>query len=359
MPPFVRLLDADRYLPGLWDLRVDPGARAEWSERLQKNVADIAAMVATTGTPDEATGAATARREWTSILRRLDEPAVHDRFPTVLDLVKERDRLLRHHGVRDAFGPDKAAENARCIEGYPSLVAEHDAIDDPWRRIEACVWAVLVGNVFDMAAPRVAEAVRAGGDAMTRLAAEVRERPLAVDGRARFRQGLDRLRESADLEVLLLVDNAGMDFVLGVVPLARALAREGFRVTLGANEWPSLNDVTAEEAPVLLGQLAEVDPTLSRLLDRNRITVISTGNDAPGIDFRDVPDALNEIASRAGLLIIDGQGRAVETSWRARMDLPTLRLCTLKSPIVAAHLGMTPFEPIVDYREVGEGPPRG
>jgi uncharacterized protein with ATP-grasp and redox domains len=236
-------------------------------------------------------------------------------------------------------------------------VAEHDAIGDPWARVEATVWAVLVGNVFDMAAPRVAEAVRAGGDAMARLAEEVRGRPLAVDGRSRLRQGIDRLVESADLEVLLLVDNAGMDFVLGVVPLSRALSALGFRVTLAANELPSLNDVTATEATQLLDTLSGVDSTLARLRDRGRITVVSTGNAAPGLDLRDVPATLNEVAVRAGLLIIDGQGRAVETAWTARFDVPVLRLATLKSPLVAARLGMNPFEPIVDYREVGEGPP--
>lgn len=50
-------------------------------------------------------------------------------------------------------------------------------------------------------------------------------------------------------KVVLLVDNAGSDVVLGMLPLARQLlaSRPQCTVVLGANELPSINDVTACE----------------------------------------------------------------------------------------------------------------
>ena len=43
---------------------------------------------------------------------------------------------------------------------------------------------------------------------------------------------------------MILLDNSGADAVLGMIPLARELARRGAHVVLAANSLPALNDIT-------------------------------------------------------------------------------------------------------------------
>ncbi len=47
--------------------------------------------------------------------------------------------------------------------------------------------------------------------------------------------------------VIIFVDNAGADVVLGMIPFARELLRMGAEVALVANSLPAINDITAIE----------------------------------------------------------------------------------------------------------------
>jgi type II pantothenate kinase len=44
--------------------------------------------------------------------------------------------------------------------------------------------------------------------------------------------------------VVIFVDNSGADVVLGILPFARQLIKMGARITLAANTYPALNDIT-------------------------------------------------------------------------------------------------------------------
>jgi hypothetical protein len=57
--------------------------------------------------------------------------------------------------------------------------------------------------------------------------------------------------------MMMFVDNAGADIVLGMLPFARELLRAGCEVVLVANAQPAINDITLPELLVrhLLAQL--------------------------------------------------------------------------------------------------------
>ncbi len=354
MPVFPLLADPASYWPGLWDLRKDADVRAEWVRRLRANIGDVCTLVEETQGAAEARGARSAAAAWVSMLQALDHPAVHETHPTVHHLVTVRDRLLREHGVADAFAVVKERENGRCLDRLRSASRDGDldpiATGDLFDVIEAGAWLVLAGNVFDMASPEVAAAYAEGGEGLARLAEEVRARAPAFDGRPDLRAWLKGRRLG---HVLILVDNAGMDFLDGIVPLARTLAMRDCRVTLAANEHPALNDVTAAEAASLLGTRSERDRTLAAALEAGTIRVVSTGGASPGLDLREVSHALATVCADVDLVVVDGQGRAVETSWNAVLTVPVLRLATVKSPVVAARLGVEVFDPIFDFRLPG------
>jgi type II pantothenate kinase len=361
MPPFVHLVNGEDYLPGLWDLRFDGAARAAWAARLRESMERIQAGVAASERPEDVPRVEAAAAEWNALLSRLDEPAVHLNFPTVHDLTVERERLLRTHGVPDAFGSIKHVENVRSLSRYPDAVAAVEAArsrahGDPLAALDEAVRGMLAGNVFDLNSPLVADEWGAGRLDFDRITREL-PRP-AVDHRQAFAEAWHAMQSGSEArKALIFVDNAGMDFVLGCVPLARALVQSGWQVTLAANELPALNDITAAEATGVLARISSRDPVVRTASRSRRLTVISTGNAAPGIDLRRVPAPLNDEAESAGLIIFEGQGRGIESTGRAVIARPTLRIAMVKSPIVAEHLGLRVLDTVVDFRPAGAPAP--
>jgi uncharacterized protein with ATP-grasp and redox domains len=179
-----------------------------------------------------------------------------------------------------------------------------------------------------------------------------RPRPWLVDD---FDRLLDDLLISVPAKwgkAVIFIDNAGCDFILGVMPFARELALAGVQVVLAANESPSLNDLTADETVEIVESLAIIDRDLPALLDAQMFEVVSTGNDIPLIDLSEVSDELNAAASDADLVVMEGMGRAVESNFDAEFSVDALHLALLKDPNVAAQLGGEVFDCVCRYRPV-------
>jgi uncharacterized protein with ATP-grasp and redox domains len=344
MALFRHLQNPESYLPGLWDLRVDHDIRGEWLTRLRHNIRDMVRFLAESEDAHLVARAERARSAWERVLGEVEiDPAARERHPTVLDLVRERDRGLREAGIEDLYRTVKARENAAA------LVVLEQGLSLDAGSLEAAVARVLAGNVFDMASPRVTEAL-ASADGLASLEAHVNAKAPAVDDTGAAAEFLEGWTGTA----LVLVDNAGGDFVVGTLSLARWLLDRGGSVILAANEHPALNDVIATEAVALVDTVAARDAVIADAWRSGRLRVVSSGNAAAGIDFRDVPDAFNEAIVGVDFLAIVGQGRAIEGGWRAVFDIPSLRLATLKSPLVAAKLGLEPFDAIVRFCVAGE-----
>ncbi|KAF8056112.1 pantothenate kinase 2 [Scenedesmus sp. PABB004] len=62
--------------------------------------------------------------------------------------------------------------------------------------------------------------------------------------------------------VMVFVDNAGADIVLGMLPFVREMLRLGCEVVMVANSLPAINDITAAELRSLLSEAAEVCPII-------------------------------------------------------------------------------------------------
>lgn len=57
--------------------------------------------------------------------------------------------------------------------------------------------------------------------------------------------------------VLIFVDNAGADIVLGMIPLAREFLRIGCEVVLAGNSLPAINDITAKELELVMSEAVQ------------------------------------------------------------------------------------------------------
>ena len=260
-----------------------------------------------------------------------DEYAPHQ-GPTLLDMVDEKERLLRRRALPDLFAGMKADENAIAAALFPALALELDDIWEPepgaMRRPEgeteteaerkarmfaSAIECCLAGNLFDAGAasagaerrvsrrglggsPRStdpdtcvirtldAEALR---ETFQRARERVRRDPAA--GGYRY-DGLDALiaRATGDdpwRRVVIFCDNAGAD-VMGMTLLARSLAGlggAGTKIALVANDTAALNDITHEELKAFLAAVTDRgDPKLSRGGGRK-----PSPYDASGIIFGD------------------------------------------------------------------------
>lgn len=141
-------------------------------------------------------------------------------------------------------------------------------------------------------------------------------------------------------KAVLFVDNAGADVVLGMLPLARELARAGTHVILAANEAPSINDITAAElAALLLPAAAAADVALGEAVAAGRLRVVSSGSGLPVIDLSALSPGLAAACEGADLVVLEGMGRAIETNLGAAFACDALKIGMVKHPEVAAALG--------------------
>lgn len=333
--------------PGLWDLEREPEVARHWVALLRDNFAYVLQIIAGEGDAArlraaERVGAVLAEM-FADVVGGAGAPEVR----TVHDMTLVRESLLRAHGIPDPYRAVKAAESERCLETARGRIAAAwtagAAGDDERRDLDTLAGLLadlLAGNLFDLGSRATQEAYRRG-----ELNAVAGERFLGETRRwlaARPAPGRELLlgcaRPGEAGAVLIFADNAGPDFLLGVLPAAVFWScRRAVRIVV--NSAPASNDVTWPEAGGLLARLAAEGGAIAAALESGRLGLVPSGTGSPGIDLRRVGPELNEAARSAAWILIDGQGRGVETNWTTRFSCPVLRVAMIKDPLVAAAIG--------------------
>lgn len=264
-----------------------------------------------------------------------------------IELCRMRGKCLRDHHLSSPFANVKERGNAAAKALYGQVVRKLHAMEgqDTWLSL---IRNVFAGNVFDFGTPTISNAGAQPPDFHDSVE-NTKPRPWLIDDFDPLLKDLLNGPPMKWAKAVIFLDNAGNDFILGIMPLARELALEGVGIVLAANELESLNDITADEAIAVVEALAAEDGDLAALIRANMLEVVSTGSDIPLIDLSDVSDELNEAAADADLVIIEGMGRAVESNLDAAFSVDALRLAVLKDPHVAAGVGGVPMDPICKY----------
>ena len=337
MKPFIKLADPSKYVACNWDLRADRASGDYWIaffKRHLETILHLGTQAATSGgeAPSDVLARTVACRA--AFHRFFD--AVLDSPPdsgpvTILRLDVWRDGILRRHGFVDAFADLKNSENAKMLPLLPGVCRELDAMHaDPRGQLGAAVLGVFAGNIFDMGAEATTKAfLSGGGPDFFSVRGNITPRPWLFDD---FDTFADRaLRDVAYRKVVYFIDNAGSDFLLGALPLMRWFAGRGARIVLAANERPTLNDMTIHDVSAWWGRIVEVEPSLKNL----DIQRVSTGTGEPLIDLGAVSDELNDAATDADLVILEGMGRGVESNLDAAFTCDALNLAMIKDQAVA------------------------
>jgi type II pantothenate kinase len=347
--PFIKLADPDGYVACDWDLSLDPDAREYWVSFFIEHSRTILAVgveaAVARGEPRESADdrAARCHRQFAAQFNAYRaDPATAGRV-TILTLDEWRDNLFRAHGFTDAFVDLKHRENQRMLPLLPAVCAGIDAIDHPADQLQAVIEGVFAGNIFDMGAAATAKAFLSGSPDFFEVRRQLPPRRWLIDD-------FDLLRQTwlADVyhKAILFIDNAGSDFLLGALPLARWLAKRGTQVVLAANERPTLNDMTFAELREWWPRIVETAPSFGSL----PISVVSTGTGEPLIDLSAVSDALNAAAADADLVILEGMGRGVESNLRAAFSCDALNIAMLKDHCVAKRHGGKVFDVVSRFR---------
>jgi len=349
MSHFCLLKNPKNYVAHDWDLVSDNGAREHWLDLFSKHFEQTLAHAAVKYGRTAKKQIDAARQQFTLVLRQLGEnPASldHGRLD-IIELCRLREKALRDNKLNDPFGHIKHRENNAAQELYPQVVKQLHAMQgrDKWLHLIECVFA---GNIFDLGSPMTMNLADEPPDFIA-LAETIKPRPWLFDDFDRLAQDLPDKPPTAWSKAVALVDNAGCDFILGVMPLLRELAMFGTKIVIAANELPSLNDITVDETIEVMQHLAGVDPDMEVLVKAGMFEVVSSGNDIPLIDLAEVSDELNEASADADLLIIEGMGRAVESNLHAEFTVDTLNLALIKDPEVAKRVGGEVFDCVCKY----------
>jgi type II pantothenate kinase len=350
MARFCLLKDPDNYVLYDWDLVRDTESLAYWLDHFVGQF-DQTLKCATDRYGAEADGPEriqTAREHFGRILEylRLRPDSLPGGKLGVIDVCRLREMVLRGHGIGDPFANLKARENrialgcySKILEGYGKLSGR-----EKWLALARGVFA---GNLFDVGSTAGMDAPDVPPDFFQSID-KVKPRPWLVDGFDEFFEDASRPGGSWH-KAVVFIDNAGSDFILGLMPLLKELASGGTSIVLAANELPSLNDLTAVEAQMCLDELASLDTDIDALVTDNKFEVVSSGNDLPLIDLTNISDALNTAADGADLVVIEGMGRGVESNFNTTFSVDVLGLAVLKDTQVTKHIGGELFDCIFKY----------
>ncbi|KAK8568377.1 hypothetical protein V6N13_106302 [Hibiscus sabdariffa] len=257
------------------------------------------------------------------------DPESHGGPPDCILLCRLREQVLRELGFRDAFKKIKDEENAKAIYLFPDVVRLNDDIEDGEKRLENLVRGIFAGNLFDLGAAQLAEVFSRDGMPFLASCQNLVPRPWAV----------------------IFVDNSGADVILGILPFARELLKRGTQVVLAANDLPSINDVTYHELVEIISKLKDESGKLIGV-DTKNLLIANSGNDLPVIDLTRVSQELAYLASDAELVILEGNGRGIETNLYAQFKCDSIKIGTVKHPEVAQFLGGRLYDCVFKYNEV-------
>ncbi len=349
MSHFCLLSAPDNYVAIDWDLLTDRAGREHWLDHFEQHFAQTLDHARTWYGRSAGERIEAAGRELNEAIRRLrDEPgSLPSGELNIIELDRLRREILHRHGLDDPFQHIKARENAAAMELYPRVVHDLHVMgsEEKWLRLVECVFA---GNIFDLGAMETMHLAQESPDFLG-LTEKTKPRPWLVDDYDRLARDLLTAPPTPWRKGIVFVDNAGSDFILGLMPLVRELALGGTQIVLAANETPALNDMTIDETIDVVERLAGVDADLAALIGGGMLEVVSSGSDIPLIDFSEVSDDLNDTAADADMVILEGMGRAVESNFDAAFTVDSLRLAILKDEAVAQRIGGEVFDCICKY----------
>ena len=350
MATFSLLADPRCYTCDTWDLTNDQAGREYWLDLFTQTLGIILESAEQTLVTSADKLHAVLKEVEKNFKEKLATLRTHPEQLqpfTIMGLNLIQQKVLADHGLQDPFLKIKHQENVKACTHYHCLVTAHQKLDDN-SLVRVLTEGIFAGNIFDLGSMATIDAFKENGLDFYRSLDNLQPRPWFVDD---FDDWGAFVNSKPLKRVMIFVDNAGTDFVLGCLPLARALGKRGATVYLIANDLPCYNDITLPECRAVLRALTEDDETLGFLFRTQRIRLVGSGSGTPQLDFCNISAACNQAAQRTDLLILLGMGRALESNWNASFTCPTLKIAILKDEWIARNLGGKLFDLVCRFEQ--------
>lgn len=323
------------YNPDTFHLWNDPKDVESWCSILSKSCEQV----------DEVPNFVLFRTSIDKYIRELREnPIVYGPL-TVRKIFEIREQYLTSFGIHDVFKLKKKKETSHAVAAFPELLQKLEQIDSK-DRLELLLKCVLAGNVFDWGAHKVAEKMKDGFgiDDFYETLDNVTLDQEAITSMKAFCGNIDKYRS-----IVIFPDNAGIDFVLGILPFVREMLKMGKKVLIVANSNPCINDITYPEMTDLLNSLPE--KVIKEGLISGRLECAESGQGSPCVDLSTIASEVNEKVTAMGtdLIILEGMGRALHTNFNAEFTCDSLKIAMIKSEWLAKRLNKKMFTSILKY----------
>jgi uncharacterized protein with ATP-grasp and redox domains len=354
LEPFPLLKDPNSYIACFWDLKLLPERRVFWLNlfrqhfpRLLKEANQVA--LAKGESKDAVSKRLNAAQQlFYAFLDRAEaEPEQLDRLD-IFSICVAREQALRSAGIDDPYLFTKQRENESALLLLPRLISAIDSLEET-QRWERLVRGIFAGNLFDLGAVKAAEKFEKGGVDFFTTQSELKPRPWLIDDCDAFISRITAQR--AYRAACLFVDNAGFDIVLGMLPFARELLKQGTKVILASNSAPSLNDITHRELIELVQRISNIDDRIAQAYKKEELVLIESGCITPLIDLSQIRVELCRAVERFGvdLVVIEGMGRALESNFETPFTCDALKIAMIKSSNIAQWLGGSLYDLVIKY----------
>lgn len=350
-PAFPLIANPQQYRPNTIDMSQYEDIADYWITLFEEHTHITAAkcIESHNHTTDAQQRAARFIENFLAELKRIrNNPNHFDNPLTILDLCRARLHHYTEMGFEDPFKPLKEKENELALQILPTILKDLDQTHED-QQLLTLIRGIFAGNIFDMGAKETIELYESGQIDFQTVRNKI-QRPFFIDD---FDTLQSHFTSKSYSKAVMFVDNAGSDVFLGMLPFARHLIQRGTTVILTANTIPALNDITHDELTDTLNHIRQFDTTIDTALTNNQLQTIPSGNDLPVIDLNITTDALNQAATDADLLVLEGMGRALETNFNTRFTCDTLKLAMIKDKQVKEHFGAQLYDVVCRF-EPGE-----
>lgn len=342
------LKDPDHYTPDIIDLLSNEAARNYWLvtlERLVEKFVDKAENL-NPQNPKATEHARACSQKFHNLVEKIKLNPLILKPLTVRTLLDYNEENLRVH-FKDAWQLQKETETEQALKEFSDRIKKISLIEDFREKWEELVKGVLAGNVFDWGASAVSNILDTSPTFGLDHAMEtIESRPWFIDDLDLF---LNKLYKKNYKCAVIFVDNAGIDFILGILPFACELLSLGTQVVLTANSYPSLNDVTYTDLKQYCAQAAEHCHVIKDCIKSKRLVTVENGQKGPCLDLTNIPKELCNLMSEADLVVLEGMGRAVHTNLNAKFEVDSIKMASLKNEWLAKSLGAKQFSVIFKY----------
>ncbi|XP_044266882.1 4'-phosphopantetheine phosphatase [Tribolium madens] len=343
------LKDPKSYNPDTIDLINDIKERKYWLPCLENMVKKFVAKASSLN-PDNPNATENAeicfQKFHDLVIKALEEPSVLAPL-SIRTLLEFNEDNLRSNSFKDAWYKQKETETKAALKEFKERLDFIDSIADFESKWLEIVTGVLAGNVFDWGSTIVADILETSTNfGLSQAMSTIEKRPWFKDNLDNW---IERIKKEPYKEAVVFVDNAGVDFVLGILPLIREFLKQNTKVIVTANTAPALNDVTWHELKLYSQEAASQCPILEQSLRTGQLVTVENGQKGPCLDLSTLSPELCRLMSGADLIILEGMGRAVHTNLYAKFNVDSVKLAVLKNDWLAKGLGAQQFSVIFNY----------